>query len=604
MLWKRKGRIPGWMAAAAFLACAIALTGILASETTPRRTTIWLETSVNGSVMTWEEIVAYDGALTLTALLPEWESKWRPMLDVNYNYSNSSGMDVFLDGKLLGRLETGDEQKIGSAFIMLPSDYAGKTVSLKMTKAAGESLPLLTLTDKGVIQEISRATTTQDALPAAAFAVISLLALGLFFYGLTTGNASFHILLLGLIALSQMLFYHASGLVGLGTLSPALYGLGLHLSEAVLFAFPPCFLLLSMKKYRKLFAPFALLPSLTYFVIAGFQTVVPAFSSIGPRMGEVFYITLAALTVCVILEYRDNNQVFRLFLPGFAFSAVGIGAACLLSWLSDGSLLSYMQSLFEQIAAHVPDYPLYWLNTLLFLLCFLVSIFSQLRLMAARDAQLQALSARESMMQEQLAVVRESDESLRRMRHEAINHYTVLQKLTEAGETDSLKNYLNALLVDMDTIPATSYVAHPAVNAVLTVMLARAKKSGIKTEYEVSVPETLPFSDTDLCTVLMNLLQNALDANALAPDGAVKWLRVSIHVRNTHLYIGVENPRFAPVRYDKGTGLCRTTKEERTVHGYGLKAVQAVARKYQSELLLECPDELFSASTALQMPEK
>lgn len=40
------------------------------------------------------------------------------------------------------------------------------------------------------------------------------------------------------------------------------------------------------------------------------------------------------------------------------------------------------------------------------------------------------------------------------------------------------------------------------------------------------------------------------------------------------------------------------------VHGYGLKSVQAIARKYQSELLLEFPDGLFSASTALQIPEK
>lgn len=71
-----------------------------------------------------------------------------------------------------------------------------------------------------------------------------------------------------------------------------------------------------------------------------------------------------------------------------------------------------------------------------------------------------------------------------------------------------------------------------------------------------------------------------------------------------HLYIGVENPRFGLVNYDEETGLCRTTKEDWALHGYGLKAVQAVARKYQSELLLEFPDGLFSASTAQQTPEK
>ena len=70
MLWKRKGTIPGWIAATAFLVCAIALTAVLASETSPRRTYLWLEPSVNGNIMTVDEIYAYDGALTLTAVLP------------------------------------------------------------------------------------------------------------------------------------------------------------------------------------------------------------------------------------------------------------------------------------------------------------------------------------------------------------------------------------------------------------------------------------------------------------------------------------------------------------------------------------------------------
>ena len=103
--------------------------------------------------------------------------------------------------------------------------------------------------------------------------------------------------------------------------------------------------------------------------------------------------------------------------------------------------------------------------------------------------------------------------------------------------------------------------------------------------------------------MLMNLLQNALEANALAPKGARKWLRVDLHIRGVHLYMGVENSRFGPVDYDGETGLCRTTKDDKSAHGYGLKAVQSVARKYHSELVLKFPEGSFSAATALQMPD-
>ena len=110
-----------------------------------------------------------------------------------------------------------------------------------------------------------------------------------------------------------------------------------------------------------------------------------------------------------------------------------------------------------------------------------------------------------------------------------------------------LDAYLSELMAEAASLPAQAYAPHPAINAVLTTMLARAQKQGIEAERRVDVPETLPFPDTELCAVLMNLLQNALDANALVPEGARKWLRVDCHVRGVHLYIGVENACFAPV---------------------------------------------------------
>ena len=127
--------------------------------------------------------------------------------------------------------------------------------------------------------------------------------------------------------------------------------------------------------------------------------------------------------------------------------------------------------------------------------------------------------------------------------------------------------------------------------------MARAQKQCVEVECRIDVPETLPFLDKELCMVLMNLLQNAL-----TPEGIRKWLRDDLHIRGVHLYIEAENSRFAPVDYDEEHDLCRTTKEDKSAHGYGLKAVQTVARKYQSELLLKFLDNAFSDATALQMP--
>ena len=281
LLWKRKRAIPRWLAGAVFLICALAMTGLLASEVTPRREQLMLEASVNGGEMTLEAGYEYGGALTLAVTLPEWESQWRPMLEVRH----TGEAEVFLDGEMLGRMEAWDGKTLGNAVFMLPKDCAGKTVTLETAKEAEEPLPLLFLTDSGVTRETERAYTAKSTLPAAVFAVVSLLVLGLFFFGLTEGHCDWPVLLLGFAALTQAFYFHAQSRGGY-ILPPEIYGLWLCLSRAALFALPPLFLLLHMKKWRKLFLPFAILPGLAYFVVAGFQTVVPAFSMVGSRMGR------------------------------------------------------------------------------------------------------------------------------------------------------------------------------------------------------------------------------------------------------------------------------------------------------------------------------
>ena len=134
-------------------------------------------------------------------------------------------------------------------------------------------------------------------------------------------------------------------------------------------------------------------------------------------------------------------------------------------------------------------------------------------------------------------------------------------------------------------------------------MLARGAETGVRAEVRVELPPELPIPNSDLCPLLMNLLENALEANEKAPEGADKWLRVTMHIRGEYLYVGVENAYFAPVDFDPEERLYRATKPG-TLHGMGLKSARATARKYHSELVLKADGDAFSASTALLLSHK
>ena len=577
-----------------FLLCAAGLVWLLAAETVPNQQPVRLTPEAVSGAPELDGLYLYAGPLELEYTLPAQAGKLRPILEIRQLFAAA---ELRLDGAPFQQLPAG----LGNLYVTLPGEWAGKTLTLIMEKGEEDPEPSLYLMDSVLLNEQARADTSLRAFPAAVFGVVFLLTLGLFLYGWLEGTRPWPVLLLCAAALGQTAYFYLQNF-SLFSLPPALYGLALYQSRALLFAAPALYLMLGMKKRRKVFAPFAVLPALVYWVVAGFQTVFPLFSNFAVHAGIMFCFTIAALAVCSALEYRDGNPVFRRFLPWLGGCAVVIVLLSMLPAGRAGPHASILWAFLDDPILWIDTELFYW-NSLLLALCFLESAAAYIRRRSERETELQVLSARESLTREQLATVLESAAALGELRHEVKNHYLVLQNLSRTGETERLDAYLSELVSDVSSIPALTYAPHPAINAVLTVMLARAQKQGVEVERRIDVPETLPFPDTELCMVLMNLLQNALEANALAPDGARKWLRVDLHIRGVHLYIGVENSRFAPVDYDAERDLCRTTKEDKSAHGYGLKAVQAVARKYQSELLLKFPDHTFSAATALQMPD-
>lgn len=216
-----------------------------------------------------------------------------------------------------------------------------------------------------------------------------------------------------------------------------------------------------------------------------------------------------------------------------------------------------------------------------------------------RRTETRLLLQRGALAQENYENLRRHNEEIAILRHDLRHHLTVLQNLCQEKDYDHVRAYLDTMGA-WNTMPG-DYTVHPFVNGILTVMLARGSRLGIRSEVRVQLPEQLTIPDNDLCALLMNLLENALEANEKVPKEKDRWMKVAMHIRDSYLYIGVENARFEPVDFDQAEGVFRSTKEG-AFHGYGLKSARTVARKYKSKLRLEALDGRFSSSTALLLP--
>ena len=292
-------RWAGCLAAGLFLLCAAGLLWLLGAETVPRQEPARLTPEAVSGAPGLDGLYLYAGPLSLEYTLPEQAEGPRSILEIRQLYAAA---ELRLDGAPFQNIPAGS----GNLYVTLPPDWSGKALTLIMEKGAEDPEPSLYLTSSAVINELARADTSLRAFPAAAFGMIFLLALGLFLlYGTLEGSWSWPVLLLSIAALGQAAYFYLQN-SSLFSLPPALYGLVLCQSRALLFAAPPLYLMLGMKKWRKAFAPFAVLPSLFYFVVAGFQTVVPLFSGIAVHAGLAFCFTIAALLACAALEVRDG----------------------------------------------------------------------------------------------------------------------------------------------------------------------------------------------------------------------------------------------------------------------------------------------------------
>lgn len=143
----------------------------------------------------------------------------------------------------------------------------------------------------------------------------------------------------------------------------------------------------------------------------------------------------------------------------------------------------------------------------------------------------------------------------------------------------------------------TAWTGDGTLDYLINSKAAAAEADGIDFQIQVEFPRHTNIRSADLCAILGNLLDNALEAARQVPEGRARF--VSLVVRRIHqmLVIRVENSYSAtPIRED---GVLKTTKAEGGLHGWGLKSAQTAADKYDGMVQTTCVDGVFRAVATL-----
>lgn len=186
---------------------------------------------------------------------------------------------------------------------------------------------------------------------------------------------------------------------------------------------------------------------------------------------------------------------------------------------------------------------------------------------------------------------------MRGWRHDYKNHIAAMKIHLENQNYELLGSYLNELNKDLTTVDTVLKTGNVMADAILNSKLSLAKSKDIAVDATASVPEKIRISDTDLCVIIGNLLDNAIEACCKFDDTEKRFIRVYIGLLKQQLYISVSNSVGGELKRDGKTYM--TTKNEN--HGFGLKRIDKIVSKYGGYINRQDETDVFATEIMLPL---
>ena len=179
---------------------------------------------------------------------------------------------------------------------------------------------------------------------------------------------------------------------------------------------------------------------------------------------------------------------------------------------------------------------------------------------------------------------RAADTEMRMLRHDMKNHITVMNGLFDSGKTDELGEYLKELGDTFSDAQSVNITGNEIADAIIYEKKKYAEINGASIVTEGSL-KGLEISAVTLCTVLSNLLDNAIEAAAQTDTERVVTL--SAKKSGSFYYICISNPT---ANYVDISSDIPTSKPDSACHGLGLKSVRKATEKCGGTLELSCKE--------------
>lgn len=302
----------------------------------------------------------------------------------------------------------------------------------------------------------------------------------------------------------------------------------------------------------------------------------------------------------LIIEYSVNTAIFSaacvlLYISGVK-SKINIlpGVfAGIPSWIYIVLLFFELTCYYKEFGASQSWYKaMYIISVSGIIICLFYLIFRIASVTHRQNEIITGLQAQNEVLEKKHS----GDVELRRFRHDYKNHMIVLGSLLSAGKTDEASDYVKKLGDISGEFQDKIKTGNSAADALINHKCADAAKKDICIEFTGFIPSGC-IDDMDICTVLSNLLDNAIEAtNKCLTE---RNIRLEANLVREHFLLTISNPYVFISKDTKGN--LKTTKTDRINHGIGMKNVERIVEKYHGAIYTEQEYSVFTSNIRMKI---
>ena len=323
------------------------------------------------------------------------------------------------------------------------------------------------------------------------------------------------------------------------------------------------------------------------------EGLIAEFSAVAPAAQTAFYV-LGAVVVAILVLRFAAKPISELYRTSTAV-CLSFSSVPLLFYLWDYITNVYTNWMVaNSFKALLTVSGMFSLLFMVFAVLYGQALSS--RATAEQERRLQAFELKQS--KKELEGFKELTQLTATYRHDMRHKLVLLKSYVDEEDIDAVQSLLSGALEELEELTPVRYCANPDVNILLSHYAQKAQAAGIDFRLNVKVPSEFGLSSSELCSLLGNAFENALEAcTGLEKGACAPFIDASLVEHRGYLLFSVHNSCTGIVEIRDGLP-CRP---DAAGHGLGAWSIRAVAERHGGQVQFSAKEGSFLLRAAIPL---